>query len=618
MSGTSPIFRGLCCSERLTTKTRIVLDASAKFHGTSLNDEIYPGPNLQNSLLDVLLRFRRFPFAVACDVSEIYLQIRIPPEDRIKFRFLWKNLEVNRKPDVYDFERVVFRDASAPFRAQYVSQENARIQQEEFPLAADTVSKSTYVNDSLDSVTDNDSAIQLVQELQELWVKAGMKARKWLSNSSEVLAAIPKELRAYEIDLNDRLPATKTLGVVWRAQQDVLTFQVKNPTEEDKLTKRIILSKVAGVFDPLGLASPFTIRAKIILQGMWRNGLNWDEPIDRELSIRARDWLSELENLQEINVPRCRQESKLEKSISVQTFVDASNEAYGAVSYLRSEYAQGRYGARIIASKTRVGPLTPMSTPRLELMAAILGLHLTLLIRPAFNIPISQKLDSGPTKFVSAPSVNFVIRPGSEDCKWRLHPSNWSSWVKLTRVVAWILRFVANCRSHRQGRWKGSLSPEELQNAEIRIIRDAQLEEFSEEYRALQENKPIPKKSSLIKLTPKIDEDGLIRCDGRLQFAEFLPYDMRFRIILPRGSWTTKLIVKHYHEAGHHITVTNHTLSNLSTNYWILAAREEIRQYGKKNATNVRDARQRLLNRLWHPPPCPPATSSSSFRPSLC
>ena len=107
------------------------------------------------------------------------------------------------------------------------------------------------MDDSLDSVRDNDSAIQLVQELQELWAKAGMKARKWLSNSSEVLAAIPKELRAYEIDLNDSLPATKTLGVLWREQQDVLTFQVKKPTEEDKLTKRIILSKVAGVFDPL-------------------------------------------------------------------------------------------------------------------------------------------------------------------------------------------------------------------------------------------------------------------------------------------------------------------------------------------------------------------------------
>lgn len=70
----------------------------------------------------------------------------------------------------------------------------------------------------------------------------------------------------------------------------------------------------------------------------------------------------------------------------MQTFVDASSEAYGAVSYLRTEYAPSCYGARIIA---------PMSTPRLELMAALLGLHLTLSILGALNILL--KLDSGPT-----------------------------------------------------------------------------------------------------------------------------------------------------------------------------------------------------------------------------
>ena len=296
-----------------------------------------------------------------------------------------------------------------------------------------------------------------------------------------------------------------------------------------------------------------------------------------------------------MNVPGCLQESKLEKSISVQTFVDAANEAYGAVSYLRSEYAQGCYGARIIASKTRVGPLTPMSTPRLEHMAAILFLHLTLSILAAFNIPIAQarfwsnsmnvlfwirgkgkqyrpfvanrigeiQRQSNPkqwhyveskenpadlcsrglratrlnestlwwrgpalhskhesewpkvkiaeglkvkteskTKFISAPSANFVVRPGSEDCKWRLHPSNWSSWLKLTRVVAWVLRFVANCRS-RQERRKGSLSPEELQNAEIRIIRDAQQEEFSEEYRALHTKQAYSKEELFDKANAK-------------------------------------------------------------------------------------------------------------------
>ena len=133
-------------------------------------------------------------------------------------------------------------------------------------------------------------AIQLFEDLQGLWAKAGMKGTKWLSNSTEVLAMMPQELRAYEINLKDSLPSAQTLGVLWRAQQDVLTLQAKKVPEEDKPTKRIILSKVAGVFDLLGLASPFVVCAKVLLQEMWTKSLNWNEPIDHELSSRAKKW----------------------------------------------------------------------------------------------------------------------------------------------------------------------------------------------------------------------------------------------------------------------------------------------------------------------------------------
>ena len=114
----------VCRPDRGTTKTRIVFDASAKHRGVSLNEMILPGPKLLSNLFDVLMRFRRYPVAVACDIREMYLQIRIPAEDRSYFRFLWRDLEIDPRPDVYEFERVVFGDTSAPFRAQFVAQEN--------------------------------------------------------------------------------------------------------------------------------------------------------------------------------------------------------------------------------------------------------------------------------------------------------------------------------------------------------------------------------------------------------------------------------------------------------------------------------------------------------------
>jgi len=105
----------------------------------------------------------------------------------------------------------------------------------------------------------------------------------------------------------------------------------------DVLTKRFIVGRVAEVFDPLGLASPFIVRAKILIQDLWTMGLGWDEPITHEISIRAKEWFLKFEVLKEIKVPSSLRDRKVEKSSSVHTFIDTPNDAYGAVSYLRCE-----------------------------------------------------------------------------------------------------------------------------------------------------------------------------------------------------------------------------------------------------------------------------------------
>ena len=162
---------------------------------------------------------------------------------------------------------------------------------------------------------------------------------------------------------------------------------------------------------------------------------------------------------------------------------------------------------------------------------------------------------------------------------WRLEPTRFSSWIRLTRIHAWILCFIQNCQLPSQVRKEGELSPQEILGSERIIIKEAQKESFPEKYRALTSEKPISKSSKIIKLTPRLDEDGIIRCDGRLRYTEFLPFDVRFPIILPRGHWVTKLIVKQHHELGNHAAGTNYTLANLSARCWIVSAREEIREW---------------------------------------
>ena len=205
-----------------TTKVRIVFDCSAKCNGISLNDVIHAGPKLQRELFDVLIRFRRNPVALVCDIQEMYLQIEIKEEDRPLFRILWRDGETDREPDVYEFCRVVFGKNSAPMEAQFIAQENARRHRTEYPSAAETVLQSTYMDDSLDSVEEDEKGIELYHELSALWAKAGMHARKWVSNSDKVMAVIPEEDRATEVNIRDNKDTvTSTLGLQWNSTEDV-------------------------------------------------------------------------------------------------------------------------------------------------------------------------------------------------------------------------------------------------------------------------------------------------------------------------------------------------------------------------------------------------------------
>ena len=653
--------------DKATTKTRIVFDASAKSEGIALNDVIHQGPKLQRELFDVLLRFRQQPVALACDIAEMYLRIGLTPEDRPYQRFLWRDLDQTQEPDEYEFNRVVFGVNSSPFQAQFVTQAHATQFKEEFPMAAETVLESTYMDDSMDSTPDDQKGIELYRQLSTLWGKAGMHARKWISNSEKVLEEIPVEDRAAEIDLDKGyLPSVKTLGVLWKAKEDVFTYKSHPPESNQLLTKRSFLKKIATLFDPLGFLSPFTICAKVLMQELWTTGLDWDDPLMDDQARKATKWFKELENLPSIKVPRCLQPALGDLvAVSLHTFSDASGDAYGAVVYSRCEYNGGNVSVRIIASKSKVAPLRATSIPRLELMGAVLGLRLSLSILKALKIdahditfwsdsmnvlwwiqrpsrtfkpfvanrigeihshtnplqwryvptkenpadcvtrgltveelvdkdswwegpsflkmalsqwPKSQVLLNNATdrEMKSKVSVNElrVMVTVMENTPWRMEPTRFSSWLRLTRTQAWIYRFLDNCRLPKARRTTSELTPEEIADAEVQLIKAAQRESFKEEYSALSSLKELPRNSKLLALKPTLDEDGLLRSDSRLVNADYLPYDTRFPIILPRKNWITKLIVKAFHEKGNHRLGTNQTLSSLSTRFWIMQARE--------------------------------------------
>ena len=99
------------------------------------------------------------------------------------------------------------------------------------------------------------------------------------------------------------------------------------------LDKEKLLSRTSTLFDPL--VSPFTTRARMMIQAMWSAGLTWDERLPDELAKPALTWFKEIPDLAKIKVPRCLRELEQVADSHIHVFTDASQEAYGAVAYLR-------------------------------------------------------------------------------------------------------------------------------------------------------------------------------------------------------------------------------------------------------------------------------------------
>ena len=177
----------------------------------------------------------------------------------------------------------------------------------------------------------------------------------------------------------------------WLAEQDVFTFEENAPSDDIKYTKRNFLRNIATLFDPLCLLAPFIIRAKLLLQEMWTAGLEWDEEMNTPLISSAQSRFSELHDLKQVQVLRSLQAivKKIE-SVSLHTFVNASEDTYGAVVYARYTYLDGTISANIVAAKTRVSPSKTMSIPRLELLGEVIGVRLLTRISEVLELQVNQ------------------------------------------------------------------------------------------------------------------------------------------------------------------------------------------------------------------------------------
>ena len=640
-----------------TTKIRPVFDASAKSHELSLNDCMETGPNLLPNLVEIMIRFRRWPIALVADIKKAFLQIAVRKEDVDYHRFLW---EFEGRVRVMRLLRVPFGNKSSPFILNATIKHH--LENYEPSRVVNELNTNLYVDDWLTGADSEVEARDMVKEASGIMKDAGMTLTKWGSNRSDVCDSY--DLSAFET--NESL---KILGLKWFPSDDCFAFQGLEVDENLIITKRVVLSLVARLFDPLGLITPFSIFLKCIFQDLWKLGIGWDTEVPAEHRTKVLSWISDLEKLKSYRVSRPYTDRPWRKIASVQlhAFGDASEKAYGACVYLVTKSDDGIQKVSLVLSKARVAPVKRVTLPRLELLGALLASQLVEFVRKALELDkeccfcwtdsmvvlnwirgdsfrwkpfvanrVSQIQEivspshwshckgvenpadlvtrgvsasdlmnsdmwlSGPqmlkdldksSKFefdsdvildasevpesvVSVDTVPTLVSVKGDSVKF-LETERWSSFPKSIRVVGWILRFVRNLRSSKEDRKFSDLSFDELELAKSSLLKVVQRQEFPEEVKSLETGLPVRKDSPLYKLSPYIDKVGLLRVQGRLDFAD-LSDEEKHPIIIPK-SHLAMVIVRFQHQLLKHAGVKS-LMNSLRSSYWILGARSLCKQ----------------------------------------
>ena len=374
----------------LSTPIRIVFNSSASYMGHALNQYWAKGPDFINNLLGILLRFREHPVAMTADISKMYNSIRLSKRDQHVHRYLWRDLQTNENAKHYVLTAVPFGDRPSGTIALTALHTIAEMFRAQYPQAVNMITKNSYVDDLVQSVSSINEALTLAAQVQDILSQGGFTVKHWtipgefeMTNNTIVVSCQEQE---------------KVLGLLWEPLPDNLIFdikfnftkgQVENSSSlgETKhniptiLTRRMLLRQIATIYDPLGLIVPFTIQGKILIRNLTTRQdsnrlIHWDEPIPDETRNEWIAFLTQMIKLDTIRFERCIKPTNAIGEPILVVFSDASSHAYGACAYLQWLLESGRHETRLIAAKNRMCPNRQLSIPRLELCGAVLGCRL--------------------------------------------------------------------------------------------------------------------------------------------------------------------------------------------------------------------------------------------------
>ncbi|KAL0859999.1 hypothetical protein ABMA27_010314 [Loxostege sticticalis] len=312
-----------------------------------------------------------FDVGVTCSIVD-KITISLPQSSFDISKFTIPSFDKNKPLQCLQLQTITYGLTSSAFLATRCLVELANRYKDQYKLASEAILTSSYVDDVLCGSSSYQGAIDLKQELFDLLKLGGFDPHKWCSNDMTILQDIPKEKYGFQQKDLDQDLTVKTLGLIFDIKNDVFEFSGKVVCVPKVPTKRTVLSSVSKFFDPMGYVGPVVVKAKMILQLLWKNNLEWDAPLPSDLQSIWEEFHDSISNMSKLVISRDLHLYAAEE-VELLGFCDASSEAYGCCLYLKVRTMDNNFYINLLCAKSRiVGLDSKLTIPKLELNGALL------------------------------------------------------------------------------------------------------------------------------------------------------------------------------------------------------------------------------------------------------
>jgi hypothetical protein len=362
-----------------STKLRVVFDGSAPTtSGYSLNDILLVGPTVQDTLFSILIRARQYRYLLTDDVEKMYRQVELDEEDRNLQLIFWRDHE-SQPLKIFKLNTLTYGTASASYLSTRCIKELGDECEDE--LVKDIITHDFYVDDLICGSNNKDQLRHILDSVSRVLSSGCFNLRKLKSN-------LPDVFMNRDLSTSENLTFSEsisTLGMGWKPSTDSFYFPTKFIPQNKVITKRFIMSQSFKIFDPLGLLAPLIILPKILIQRLWVQNLDWDDPVSLDTANEWKSFAKNISDLQKIEIPRFALCVNL-VHFELHSFSDASQHAYGACVYLKSVDVANNVTVKLLCAKSKVAPLKATTMPRLELCAALLAAKLCKAVSESLRV----------------------------------------------------------------------------------------------------------------------------------------------------------------------------------------------------------------------------------------